>query len=717
MIQITNKTLHLQSKHTSYIMMENEAGDLLNFHYGRKLPVMDYAARPELWVEAFPELTNTVFLSSFPQEYPSFGHSDTRNPAYQVISCHGNSISRLTVKDVVIHKQTVVAVEDMPCLFGAGEGVDTLEVVLEDAAAGLAVRLYYVVFDEYDVIARHAVIENISHAPVTVRSAYSANLDLPENQYELIYFAGEWGRERGMERTDLSYGMQVDITDTTGRGSRQLNPFVMLATKGANETQGEVYGMNLVYSTNHSTVAQVDCNGRVRLQQGISPRAFSWEIAPGGHFTTPQCILCYSSQGFEPLSHTYHSLYRNHLMRSKFTHAPRPVLINNWEATYFDFNEDKLVDMAKKAQKAGIDLFVVDDGWFGQRDNARSSLGDWYAHTGKLPSGVEGLAERINQIGMQFGIWLEPEMISPDSQLYRIHPDWAVRVPQQEPVQQRWQLVLDLTRQEVCDYLIDILSRLLSCGKISYVKWDMNRIVCDVPREGFYHSYILGYYRIVRTLTERFPNVLFEGCCSGGGRFDPGVLAYMPQIWASDNSDAISRLKIQYSTSMSYPISSIGAHVTAVPNHQTGRITSLKTRADVAYCGVFGYELDITKMNEQELELIAQQTAFSKRIQNLIHTGSFHRLRSPFETNECIWQVVSQERDHVFMMACRVLSVIGRYKYYDPKVRFRGLDENAVYQDVETGLTYTGALLMNRGITIKYAIEDFTTYTLELRKL
>lgn len=715
-IQI-NKTVFLQGKNISYVLMENDEGDLLNFHFGGKLAARDYASDAQLCVEGFPSLSNTVFLSSFPQEYPAYGHTDARSPAYQVVNQYGNAISRLKLREYRIHKGEAVGVRDMPCLFGSGEDVDTLEVVLEDAAIALEVRLYYVVFSEYDVIARHAVLINKADKPVTLRSAYSANLDLPEDRFDLIYFAGEWGRERGLERTPLHRGMRADITDTTGRGSREVNPFVMLAASDADETHGLVYGFNLIYSCNHSTLVQADCNGRVRVQQGISPQAFAWELQPSESFCTPQCVMCFSDSGIGELSRQYHRLYREHLMQSSWTHRPRPVLINNWEATYFDFDEEKLLDMARTAKSVGVDLFVLDDGWFGKRDDGRSSLGDWFAYAKKLPNGIEGLAKKINDAGMMFGLWFEPEMISPDSDLYRRHPDWAIRVPQMEPALQRWQLVLDLSRREVCEYVVKTVGDLLRCGRISYVKWDMNRIISDVPCLGYYHRYALGLYRIMRELTGQFPDILFEGCCSGGGRFDPGVLAYMPQIWASDNSDAISRLRIQYSTSMCYPLSSIGTHVTAVPNHQTGRVTSLKTRADIACTGVFGYELDVTKATREELEQIKKQTAFAKDIQALVHNGELHRLRSPFETNECIIEVVSREKDHVLLVACRVLSVIGRHKYYEPKVKLRGLDEDADYIDAAADRVYGGSLLMHRGLTISYEIEDFTTVVMELKQI
>ncbi len=717
MIVKKNNTVFLQGKSMSYVLMENGEGDLLNFHFGPKLSPEDYCADPELWIEGFGELSNTANLTNIPQEYPAFGHNDTRSPAYQVVNSFGNPISKLVVESYKIHAGFVPELEGLPCLFDKTAKADTLEVVLTDKGIGLEAHLYYVVFDGFDVVARHTVFVNKSDVPMTLRRACSANVDLPEDRYELIHFAGEWGRERGMERTPLHRGIRMEVTDTSGRGSREVNPFLMVATHGANETQGQVYGFNLIYSCNHAATVQVSTEGKLRIQQGISAQSFAWELQPGEAFTTPQCVICYSGEGFGALSRQYHKLYREHLMRSEFTFKPRPVLINNWEATYFDFNEEKLTAMAQKAKAAGIDLFVLDDGWFGARNSAQTSLGDWFTNLQKLPSGIDGLAKKINELGLQFGLWFEPEMISQQSELYRAHPDWAIQVPNLNPTHQRFQLVLDLSRQEVCDHVIKAVGDILRCGRISYVKWDMNRNIFDIPAEGFYHKYALGYYRIMKALTEEFPQVLFEGCCSGGGRFDPGVLAYMPQIWTSDNSDAICRLKIQYSTSMCYPLSAMGAHVTAVPNHQVGRLTSLKTRADVAYCGVFGYELDITKCTEEEIGIIRQQIAYSKHIQSLVHSGDFYRLRSPYEGNECIWQVVSPEKDRVFLVACRVLSVIGRQKYYEPKVKFQGLDREATYRDVATGKCYRGDLLMGRGITIKYAIEDFTSVTMELEKV
>ena len=717
MITVQGKTIHIQTKNASYVMYRNHEEDLLNFHFGKKIAVCDYTEDKDLLHEAFQVLVSTEkhpHLSSLPQEYPVYGRSEQRHPALQLVNRLGNSILALKYKECRILEGVAYQMEGMPTLFG---NADTLEIVLADDAVGVEVLLYYTVFEAYDVIARNAVIINKADAPIELKSAYSCNVDLPQSKYEVHHLCGDWGRERGMEKTTMAKGAILEICDNTGRGSRWNNPFLMVSTPGADETNGEVYGFNLIYSGNHSTVAQMDWAGRLRIQQGISNQSFSWLLEPEEEFLTPQSVICYSAEGFGKLSHNYHDLYRNHLMRSKWAGQQRPILLNSWEGCYFDFDEARLLAMAENAKKVGIELFVLDDGWFGKRNDAKSSLGDWFINYQKLPEGLSGLADKLSAMGMQFGLWFEPEMISPDSELCRKHPDWVVRVPQIEPIEYRYQWVLDLTKPEVCDYLVQVIGDVLRGANITYVKWDMNRIVCDVPYDGFYHAYVLGYYNIMSRLTEGFPEILFEGCCSGGGRFDPGVLAYMPQIWTSDDSDAIARLKIQHGTSLCYPLSTMGAHVSPVPNHQVGRITSLKTRADVACFGMFGYELDIAQMDDAELEEAKAQIAFAKRIQPLIREGDFHRLRSPFENNETVWQVTAKDQSHSFVMGCRVLSIIRNNRQVEDKVRLRGLDPDATYEEVNTGKRYPGSLLMNRGILLRYAQEDFNTCTLELRKV
>lgn len=602
----------------------------------------------------------------------------------------------------------------MPSLFCGDKNAKTLRLFLEDQVTGLKVVLNYTVFDEYNIIARNAELINHADNKIVLKSAYSAGISIKEGEYDLIHFGGAWAREREMVRTPIGQGMHVNISNAFGGSGHNVNPFVMIADRDANEDFGNVYSMSLIYSGNHSTMIECDRYNNIRMMQGINPFQFSWSLEPGESFCTPQSVLCYSDNGLGGISRELSDLYRDNLCHSKWTHKERPILINNWEATYFDFNEDKLLSIASKAKEAGVELFVLDDGWFGKRNSDNYSLGDWEVNTEKLPSGINGLAKKINDMGLEFGLWFEPEMVNPDSNLYRAHPDWAIRVPGRNPIQSRNQYILDLSRDDVCSYVIKAVSNILSSANISYVKWDMNRPMTDMPGAGYNHKYILGFYKIMSEITQAFPDILFEGCSGGGGRFDAGVLAYMPQIWASDNSDAISRLKIQYSTSMGYPISSISAHVTAVPNHQNGRITPLKTRADVAYAGVFGYELDITSMSGEEFKEVKDQIDKDKKLRKLMISGDFYRISSPYQSNYCIWETVSKDKNEVFLMSCRVLS---KANFIDPIIKLKGLDPNADYRDEESGLIYGGDVLMYKGIKPIYPWGDFSTYTAHFLKV
>lgn len=706
MIIQNGNTIYLQGRNISYIMFENEYGDLLHFYFGKKLSNCDYSKMKEEWCEEWGFASNEFELDVYPQEYPSYGHSDLRNPAYQITNRYQNAVSQLKIKEYKIHRKMTAEIDGMPYLFKGNKNADTLEVILYDEPIDFEVHLYYTVFDEYDIIARNAIFVNKSDMPIEIMSAYSVSLDLPVSDYEMVHFAGGWGREREMIRTPLKLGIKAEAENARGGSGHQMNPFVMICSPQADETHGEVYGLSLIYSGNHSTVVKVDQFGGLRVQQGINPHQFSWELKPNEKFYTPQSVICYSDKGFGAMSCEYHDVYRNNLMRSKWTNKERPILINNWEGTYFGFTEEKLLAMAKRAKEAGIELFVLDDGWFGKRNNDRCSLGDWIVNKEKLPSGIDGLAKKINDIGLKFGLWFEPEMISPDSEIYRKHPDWAIKVSERTPVEIRHQLILDLSRNEVCDYAIEAVSAILKNANVEYVKWDMNRQMTDMPRPGYNHKYTLGYYKIMSAITSAFPDVLFEGCSAGGGRFDAGVLAYMPQIWTSDNSDAVSRLKIQYSTSMCYPVYSISSHVTASPNHQCGRITSLKTRGDVAYMGTFGYELDITKATDEEFEEIKQQIEFEKSLRTLMRDGDLYRLQNPYEGNYCSCEVVSKDKKQIFVFASKVLAVA---QSKNPRLKLQGLDENAKYRDTQTGKIYGGDFLMHRGIKINYKTEDFAT--------
>ncbi len=705
MIIQNGKTTHLIGKDISYIMYENDDRDLLHYHFGAKLADCDYSLyKKEL--ESFDGFaTNTFSLDSYPQEYPAYGWSDLRSPAYQVVNGDKNAVSHLTVKEYIVHNGVAAQIEGMPSLFKGDKNADTLEVILEDSITGLEVSLFYTVFEEYNVIARNVTFKNNSNSDMEILSAYSTNLDLPSGDYDMIHFAGSWARERQFIRTPIYEGMCAEAENARGQ-SHRMNPFIMVADRDTTETSGDVWGFSLVYSGNHSSVVKLDELGKLRVRQGINPFQFKWELKPGEVFSTPQSVMCYSDSGFGKMSREYHDVYRQNLMRSKWADKCRPILINNWEATYFEFDEDKLVALAKKAKETGIELLVLDDGWFGKRNIDNCSLGDWIVNLEKLPSGLDGLAKKINDVGLKFGLWFEPEAISPDSDLYRQHPDWAIQVKGRTPVQSRYELVLDLSRDEVCDYVINAVSNVLKNANIEYVKWDMNRDMTDMPFIGYNHKYTLGFYKIMSAITEAFPDVLFEGCSGGGGRYDAGVLAYMPQIWTSDNSDAICRLKIQYSTSMCYPPSGISCHVSASPNHQCWRETSLKTRGDIATFGGYGYELDITKNTDEETEEMKQQIERMKKIRPLLLTGDMYRLVNPYTSEYCAWNIVSKDKKQVFLMGARVVAHTRRC---EAKVKLDGLDAGKKYKDTATGEIYGGDMLMNIGIKMDYPQGDFAT--------
>ena len=714
MIIKNNNTFHLQGRNISYIMAVDSFGNLIHIHYGRKLHDKDYDKTNTKYVNWAAYDENNITLENTQQEYPSYGHTDLRNPAYTVKNVDGNSISQLKYKDYTIKENYIPEIEGMPSLFIENKSAQTLEITLEDKISGVEVVLSYSVFDDYDVILRNTRIHNISDSTIEIDSAYSANLDIAKGNYDLIYFSGGWGREREFCRCEIQQGAKIDISNARGGSGHTLNPFIMVSEHNADEDKGNVYGFSLIYSGNHSSMIECDQYGNIRVQQGINPFMFKWTLEKGESFVTPQCVMCYSENGIGGLSRELNDVYRTNLCRSKWADKDRPILINNWEATYFDFDEDKLLSIAKRAKEAGVELFVLDDGWFGTRNDDFSGLGDWTVNYDKLPSGIDGLAKKINDIGLKFGLWFEPEMVNPDSDLYRAHPDWAISVPNRISSLSRNQLILDLSRDDVCDYIITAVSDVLKSANIEYVKWDMNRPMTDMPYEGYNHKYTLGFYKIMDAITGAFPNILFEGCSGGGGRFDAGVLAYMPQIWTSDNSDAAARLKIQYATSMGYPVSAISAHVTAVPNHQNGRITSLKMRADTAYAGVFGYELDITKMSDTELAEIKKQVETDKKLRTLMRTGDFYRILSPYETNYCSWEMVSKDKKEVFFYSAKIFSVANSH---DIRIKLKGLDAEAKYMDTVTGEVYGGDELMYYGVEPKYDMHDFASYTMMLNRV
>ena len=692
-------------------MTVGEHNDLLHYYYGKKLADREYKAIAMKDENQCAFLPEGYTLENYRQEYPSYGYSDLKSPAYDVFNSDGNNISMLKVTDIKI-KDGVYNPCGLPHILQKDNTAQTSYITLCDEVINLEVTLIYTVFDEYDVIIRSAEFKNLSDKPIRIDRAYSSCLELYTEKRDVIYFPGSWARERYMERAEIRHGEKIDISNARGGSGHNMNPFAIVCNENANENYGEAIGFSLIYSGNHSTYIESDADLNLRIMQGINPQDFSYTLNPNENLETPQSVICYSLNGIGGVSRELNRLYRNNLCRSKWANKDRPILINNWEATYFDFTEDKLVSLAKTAKETGIELFVLDDGWFGSRNDDFQGLGDWFVNKSKLPSGIDGLSQKINDVGLKFGIWIEPEMVNPNSDLFRAHPDWVIHVPNRQPTLSRNQLILDLTRKEVRDYIVKSISNILSQG-VSYVKWDMNRPMTDMPRPGYNYEYTLGYYDILDRLTKAFPHILFEGCASGGGRFDAGALHYVPQIWTSDNSDAVARLKIQYSTSIGYPLSSISAHVTASPNHQNGRITPLKTRADVAYAGIFGYELDITQMSNEDIEEIKKQISFYKSIRTLIRTADFYRLQSPYETNYCTWQAVSPDKNEAFVMSCKIETVRDKENNY---IKLYGLDSSATYTDTLTGKTYYGDELLNRGIMFEYELKDFSTVIMHLVK-
>ena len=530
----------------------------------------------------------------------------------------------------------------------------------------------------------------------------SLNLDLPDKDYVWMQLSGAWSRERYVKNRILEQGITA-IDSMRGNSSHEHNPFMVLKRPNAGETSGEVIGFSLIYSGNFRMQAEVDTHDVTRITVGINPDRFDWKLEPGEEFQTPEAVMVYSDQGLNRMSQTFHRLYAKRLARGYWRDRPRPILNNNWEATYFNFTEDRLVQIASKAKECGVELFVLDDGWFGQRNDDHAGLGDWVANPERLPNGIKGLSERIEAMGIKFGLWFEPEMTNKDSDLYRAHPDWILHTPGRNASHGRYQYVLDFSRKEVVEYIYEMMAKILSEAKVSYIKWDMNRSITEcysvalpADRQGeVFHRYILGVYDLYERLTSEFPEVLFESCSSGGGRFDPGMLYYAPQGWTSDDSDAIERLKIQYGTSLCYPISSMGSHVSVIPNHQVFRKTPLHTRANVAYFGTFGYELDLNSLKEEEIAEVKEQIIFMKKYRKLFQFGDFYRLKSPFEGNETIWMVVSEDKKTAIVGYYRTLN--GVNQAYS-RIKLQGLDPDMLYENILNKTENYGDELMNFGL-------------------
>ena len=724
-IDAEKKIFTLETDHTMYQMQADAYGVLRHLWYGAK------TGCDMFYLQDYPDVgfsgniyaagnDRTYSLDTLPLEYAGAGVGDFRVPAVAAVHADGSSALDLRYYSHTV-KPGKYGIEGLPAVYAAEDEAETLEVVLRDTASAVEVTLLYAVLPALDLVTRCARIRNLGETPVTLTKAASLCLDISRGSWEWVHFHGRHAMERQMERRLLFHGIQ-EIGSTRGTSSHHQNPTVLLCTPDCTETAGACIGAALVYSGSHQTRLECDQLGQVRMVMGIHPDLFRWELKAGETFSTPEVMLSYSDTGLETLSHHFHQAIREHICRGKYQLAERPVLINNWEATYFGFDTEKILHIAEEAARLGVDMLVLDDGWFGKRDDDCSGLGDWFVNETKLSGGLHDLVEKIKGMGMRFGIWFEPEMISEDSDLYRKHPDWAIRIPDRAPMRSRYQLVLDMANPEVQEYLFRVMSDVLHSADISYVKWDMNRSISDwytrtlpADRQGeMPHRYVLGLYALLERLTAAFPDVLFEGCSGGGGRFDAGMLYYCPQIWCSDDTDAYERTKIQYGTSFFYPVSAVGSHVSTVPNHQTGRITPFETRGTVAMAGSFGYELDLNLLSDGEKQEVAEQIRQFKTYGPLIHNGKYYRLTNPMAEDAALWEFAAQDGSEVLvqgMLFHAEANVLRR------TVQLRGLDAEKRYRLDGTEQVYTGAALMAGGVLLPKAWGDYTPVTMHFSEV
>ena len=703
-VNASNRLFHLQTKHTSYVFHVIEDGSLGQLYYGPKIPFKDDYANLNTREEH--DCTNTrtdedveFQAELLKQEYAGLGKGDYRYPAFQITYPNGSRTSEFQYRDYEL-KDGKARLTGLPSTF-ADDSNDSQTLTVKLADGDLELQLHYTIFADEDVIVRSTTFVNHGKT-VFLNRALSAQLDLPDANYDFIQFAGSWSRERHLHRSHLRPGTQ-SISSLRTASSHQENPFFMLARPHTDNNQGAVFGFNFVYSGNFLDSVEVDQFDTTRVLIGINPDEFGWKLNSGDSFQTPEVIFSYTDNGFNALSQQLGAFYAQHLINPHFAHQERPILINNWEATFMDFTEDKLMPIVERAKELGIEMFVLDDGWFGHRDDDRSSLGDWFVDEKKFNHGIAGFAKRVHDLDMKFGLWFEPEMISIDSKLYQTHPEWMIKTPGRGQTPGRHQFVLDMSRQEVVDYLFGLMSHIIQDAKLDYIKWDMNRNItemygADLPADQqleFSHRYILGVYDLYDRLTKAFPDVLFESCASGGGRFDLGMMYYAPQAWCSDDTDAVERIKIQDGTSYGYTPSMWGAHVSAVPNDQVGRLTSIDMRAKVAYFGAFGYELDVTELSDEEQATIKQQVAFYKQYRKLFQFGTFYRLETP-DTSDNVygWETVSPDKQTAIGMRYQILNGASPayIRYY-----FKGLDPERRYTVNDGSEVFSGAELMNAG--------------------
>lgn len=715
-----SRVFKLDTPNSTYmIKIADEEGFILHLYYGRKLSdeKVDDLCRinQHPFVPSKNERDRCSFMDTAPFEYPGHGLGDYRDDAFSVLNGDGYSATSVLFKDYKITKGKP-GIKGLPATFAGEDECDTLEIIAYDKVNGLEISLFYSAFRDVDAIARRVKIHNTGkYRCVKLTKVLSSCTEFYGDEYDTIFLHGTWARERNIDREHLGYGKHY-VSSVRGESSHQEHPFIGLLSRNADEDHGDVYGFNFVYSGNFIAQAEKSQFDSVRVLMGINPVDFCWNLKSGEDFESPEVISVYSANGIGEMSRTFHDLYRKHLIRSKYRDMRRPVLINNWEATYFNFNTEKLISIAKEASKLGIELLVMDDGWFGHRESDNSSLGDWFVNEEKLHGGLKYLVDEVNKLGMKFGIWMEPEMISPDSELFRTHPDWAIQIPGVKPSMSREQYVLDLTRQDVIDYTFGQIEKILKSANIEYLKWDMNRQLTDLgsamlskeAQGELLHRYCLGVYELQERLVTEFPDLLIENCSGGGARFDPGMLYYSPQIWTSDDMDPVERLKIQQGTALVYPLSTMGAHVCDCPNHSTGRTTPFYTRGYVALAGTFGYELDVTRISEEDRNRIPGQVAMYHKYNPLVRTGDYYRVASFNDNKEWdCWEVVAKDKTEALVT---IINVVGRVNHKARLIKLKGLDPEKTYSlryyNPETGeeddeyLKAKGDSLMYAGINM-----------------
>lgn len=717
------RLITLHTKNTTYQMGVNDLGFLLHLYYGPRadgdmswlLTAYDrgFSGNP------YDVGDDRTFSADFvPLEYPCYGNGDFRSTAFNIRNAQGVFGADLRFKryDIIPGKYSIPG---LPAVFAAENEAYTAEIVLEDEASQAEIVLKYGVLPDLDIITRSTVVRNRGNRMLYIDKVNSACLDFLSGDYDLIHFYGRHAMERNMERVPVSHTRQ-DFSSRRGTSSHQHNPFFILADKETTEDHGSCYGMMLLYSGNFSCEAEKDQYHQTRIQTGLLDEMFDYPLAPGEEFYSPEAALAFTDKGLTQLSHKYHRLIREHVVRGKYKAGKRPVLLNNWEATYFEFTGDQIIEIGRQAAELGVDMLVLDDGWFGVRDTDNSGLGDWCVNEEKLGGPLSKIADAVNEMGMKFGLWIEPEMVNEDSDLYREHPDWAFAIPGRRPVRCRNQLVLDFSRKEVVDNIFSQISEVIDSAHVEYIKMDMNRSICDVfsAVEGYQnygkimHEYVLGVYDFLERLVQRYPDLLIEGCSGGGGRFDAGMLYYTPQIWCSDDTDAIERIRIQHGTSFGYPISAVGSHVSAVPNHQTGRTTDLKTRAVVAMAGSFGYELDLNLLTEEEKAEVREQIKDYKKYQELIYSGDYYRLHTPGKDTEMAgWAFVSEDKKEALL---NIVSLDTHGNEPVNYIRLKGLDPAGTYRCESSGKKYSGAALMHAGYPVPVVMGEYKAWQIHL---